>query len=212
MPPLDPATDAVVTHHWTRAVARTNLFNGRVFCADTITPTLILGHWTEYRRVIAQMAEPALFATLQVRSLAVCGLLDSPDGAVIGRREPASAYQPGLWQFAPAGSVDQGAAKPGGVSWRHALLTELQEELGIPPDAVAVMDPVCLVQHPTGVLDMGVRLQTRLTAAEIIDLHHTRGNGEYDRLLVCPTARLIADVQAKGGTLVPASRLFLATF
>ena len=37
-----------------------DMFNGLVFSADTITPRLISGHLTEYRRVVAQMELPEL--------------------------------------------------------------------------------------------------------------------------------------------------------
>ena len=135
-PPLAPELDAMVERHWQDACRHLPLFNGQVFCADRIGAELIEGHWTEYRRAVAQMAEPALGEVLRIRSLAVCGVLRCRDGVAVGRRESASVYQAGLWQLPPAGSVDAGAAEPGGASWRRALLDELQEELGIGAAAV----------------------------------------------------------------------------
>ncbi len=209
MPALDPAIDAVVTTHWEAAAAGRALFNGRVFSADTITPGTITGHWTEYRRIVAQMADPALFAVLRIRSLAACGVLCCPDGIVIGRREPRSLYQPGLWQLPPAGSVDHGAATPGGADWRHAILAELQEELGIPPSAAAALTPFCLVQHPTGVLDLGIRIDTAMSATEIMARHATLGDGEYDALRIIAQPDVITTIEAEGSVLVPAAALFI---
>src|SRR5436305_6066904 len=131
MPELSPALDATVERHWREACRHRALFNGQVFCADRIGPERIEGHWTEYRRAVAQMADPALRRVLRIRSLAVCGVLRCRDGVAVGRREAASVYQAGLWQLPPAGSVDSGAAEPGGASWQRALVGELQEELGI---------------------------------------------------------------------------------
>jgi 8-oxo-dGTP pyrophosphatase MutT (NUDIX family) len=209
MPALDAETEAVVEAHWLRAAAGRALFNGRVFCADEISAGTLHGHWTEYRRIVAQMAEPALFEVLHIRSVAVCGVLCCPDGIVVGRREAGSVYQAGLWQMPPAGSVDHGAAIEGGADWRAAVLAELQEELGVPPEAAQAMTPFLLVQHPTGVLDMGIRIDTAMSATEILARHCTLGDGEYDQLRVIPRAELPAAIASEGGALVPAAGLFL---
>ena len=203
MPPLDPALDAAVEWHWQAACARHSLFNGRVFCADRHDAAGLDGHWTEYRRVVAQMADPALRAVLGVRSLAVCGVLCCRDGVVVGRREAGSVYQPGLWQLPPAGSVDQGAARDGGADLRAALLTELREELGLGADAVEMILPLCLVEHPTGVLDLGMQVTTALSGDAILAAHQAGGNGEYADLAVVPAQDLEYWVAAHGGAAAP---------
>ena len=214
MPALPPVLDAVVERHWTaRCAARPSgspLFNGRVFSADRIGADILEGHWTEYRRVVAQMADPGLFDALRVRSLAVCGVLCGPDGVAVGRREARSNYQRGLWQLPPAGSVDMGAAEDGGASWRTALLAELREEMGIAPEQAGALRPLCLVQHPTGVLDLGIRIDTGLDRAAILRCHAAAPDGEYDRVLVAPPEEVAARVAAEGGMLVPAAPVFLA--
>lgn len=91
------------------------MFNGQIFCADRVSAGHVTGHWTEYRRLVAQLAEPALFAALQIRALAVCGALCTPDSVVVAQREHRAIYQPGPWQLPPAGSVDHHAATPGGA-------------------------------------------------------------------------------------------------
>ena len=209
MEPLPPLLDASVERHWLAAQRGRRLFNGRVFCADAVTPDLISGHWTEYRRVVAQMADPRLIPALQVRSLAVCGVLCCQGGVVVGRRDGASVYQAGLWQLPPAGSVDDGSAQGDTADIRHALLTELQEELGIPAGAVDAVRPLCLVQHPTGVLDLGMQITTRLTAADVLAAHRAAGNREYDRLLVMPAAEIQNRLATLDGQLVPPARAFL---
>jgi len=209
MPPLSPALEARVGVHWERALQARPLFNGQVFCADRITSRVIEGHWTEYRRLLAQITEPALFPLLQVRALAVCGALCSPDGVVAARREPGSVYQPGLWQLPPAGSVDAGAATADGADWRLALLAELGEELGLSAADVHRLRPLCLVQHPSGVLDLGVQMDTRRGAEAIHAAHRMARHGEYDRLLIAPAADLPGEVARAGGVLVPSAAHFL---
>ncbi len=195
--------------HWAAALQTRPLFNGQVFCADRITPTVIEGHWTEYRRLLAQITDPALFPVLQVRALAVCGALCSPDGVVAARREPGSVYQPGLWQLPPAGSVDGGAASEDGADWRVALLTELDEELGLGSADVHRLRPLCLVQHPSGVLDLGVQMNTPLGASAIRASHRTAQHREYDQVLIAPAAVLPGEVARAGGVLVPSADHFL---
>ena len=209
MPPLPFALDRAVDAHWEAARRRSRLFNGRVFCADRITPSEIEGHWTEYRRITAQMADHALVPQLRVRSLAVCGVVLGPDGVAVGRREPRAAYQPGEWQLPPAGSVDVNAATPGGADWRRALHAELLEELGLLPGDIRDMRPLCLVQHPSGVLDMGVRIDTALGADAIMARQRGAKDQEYDRMIVCPPDQVEARVAAMGGMLVPPARAFL---
>jgi len=203
MPLLDPALNAIVERHWQAACARHALFNGRVFSADRYGPDGLEGHWTEYRRVVAQMADPALRASLGVRSLAVCGALCCPDGIVAGRREAGLVYQPGLWQLPPAGSVDHGSARDGGADLRAALLSELQEELGLSADVVTAIRPLCLVEHPTGVLDLGMQITTGLPGHALLAAHRARGNGEYAELAVVPAADLPGWIAARGGTAAP---------
>ena len=203
MPPLVPELDAVVERHWQAACARHLLFNGQVFCADRYDAAVLEGHWTEYRRVVAQMADPALRALLRVRSLAVCGALCCRDGIVVGRREAGSVYQPGLWQLPPAGSVDRGAARDGGADLHAALMTELREELGMSEDDVATIRPACLVEHPSGVLDLGMQVTTRLSGPAVLAAHKARGNGEYAELAVVPAPDLTRWIAERGGEAAP---------
>lgn len=135
MPETDASLEAVVEDLWRAAARRVaeggagTLFNGRVFSADRITPTEITGHITEFRRIVAQMERPELFAALGLRPLAVCGVLRCADGVPLGRRHRAAIYQPGLWQLPPAGSVDPSAiAADGAVDLTAQVLTELTEE------------------------------------------------------------------------------------
>jgi hypothetical protein len=225
MPELPPAMDLEVERLWQAAGRRVaaggagRLFNGRVFSADTITPRLVTGHLTEYRRVVAQMEYPGLFAIpgssaeigLVLRPLSVCGVLLCADGVVVGRRHSAAIYQAGMWQLPPAGSVDAGAVNDDGVAdLRRQLLNELREELGLGPDAVGETWPLCIVEHPgSHVSDLGLGLTTDLTAGAVLAAHRSGGNGEYQELRIVPEDRLAAFLAEVGKSLVPPAREFL---
>jgi hypothetical protein len=217
MPDLPAAADREVERLWQAASRRVaaggagQMFNGRVFSADVITPQLVTGHLTEYRRVVAQMERPDLFAELGVRSFAVCGVLRCAGGVVVGRRHRAANYQAGMWQLAPAGSVDAGAVTGAGtVDLRRQLFGELREELGLPADAVDGPRPLCIVEHPgSHVADLGLALASRLSAEAVLAAHRAGGNAEYDHVVVVPQARLAAFLAEAGETLVPPAREFL---
>jgi len=215
MPALAPPLDAAVDAEWQAALMRMapvmRLFNGRVFNAVDITPTRITGHLTEYRRVVAQMARPSLFDMLQVRSLAVCGLLTCPDGVVFGRRQAGAAYQAGLWQLPPAGSVDAGCVGPDGrVDINQQLLTELEEELGLTADTVTVAEPLCVVEHEgSRVSDLGIRLHTTLAGSAIIERHARAGNAEYQPICVVAIEALSAFLGQADGCMVPSASILL---
>ena len=217
MPALDVSLDAAVDGLWRVAVERVAaggagaLFNGLVFSADRITPTEISGHITEFRRIVAQMERPELFAALGLRPLAVCGVLLCADGVAFGRRHPAAVYQPGLWQLPPAGSVDPSAvAADRSVDLAAQVMTELTEEVGIQPDQVAPPRALCVVEHPgSHVSDVGFALVTALTGAQVLLAHRAHANTEYDPLIVVTLAELADFVGRAGDLMVPSAHVFL---
>lgn len=211
MPPLSPALDATVERLWQSACARVAaggagpLFNGRVFSADRIAHHSIEGHLTEYRRLVAQMEDHTLFPDLGIRSLSTCGIVRCAGGVAIGRRPAAAIYQPGMWQLAPAGSVDAQAVGPDGIADLAAqVLRELDEEVGLKPDQVSRPILLCVIEHPgSHVSDCGMAMTTPLDAHAVLAIHRARGNGEYADLRIVPEHALAAFVAEAGDTLVP---------
>lgn len=222
MPPLPAWLEAEIDRLWAEAQARTGgkLFNGRVFCADVITPRLICGHWSEYRRVVAQMARHELFPVLGQRSLAVGGVLRGPDGVVFGQRPARAIYQAGEWQLPPAGTVDGGAERPEGrVDVLATLYAELEEELGLHAADVHSPRPLCLVEHampgPGGglgshVLDLGIAIETPLDAATLRARHAAGGDEEYAGLTIVPVAGLPGFLAREAATMNVQAPIFLA--
>ena len=184
------------------------MFNGRVFNADRVTSSIIEGHWTEYRRLVAAWADPTIFDALQSRALAVCGLLRCPEGIVLGRRNLDVAYLAGFWQAPPAGSLDPRSAEGAEVNPLHALTYELREELGLEAgDLSEPPRPLCLVEHSgRGVVDLAYALHTTRSFTVLAKLHRKRGDGEYTALI----AAAEMDVEAAtDGLLSPATQALL---
>ena len=216
MPVLPDAVDREVERLWQRAARRIaaagggRLFNGRVFSADTIAADEIVGHLTEFRRIVAQMERPSLFAELGLRPLAACGVLRCVGGVVAGQRHPAAIYEAGMWQLPPAGSVDADAVTAGEVDLPRQLLSELREELGLLPEDVTPPRLLCVVEHPSHICDVGMMLSTGLDAETVLARHRERGNGEYPVLRVVPEGRIADFVARHRGSLVPSATVFLA--
>jgi hypothetical protein len=209
MPPLPPALEQEVERLWQAArQKRPRLFNGQIFSADEFTPEIIRGHWTEFRRSLAQIDRPELYDDLGVRSLAVNGVISCHEGVLIGRRNSHAVYCAGEWQLPPAGSVDQGAAMAdGSINFERQLLVELQEELGMPPDHIEGFTPLCLVEHPgTHVTDFGIEMRTNVSAEILLSVHAASGNQEYEDMRVLP----VASILSLGKDLMPTVPVFLA--
>src|SRR5258708_7817762 len=92
LPLLAPALETEIDALWAAAQTPRGgmLLKGGVFSVDAITPSLLSGHLTEFRRIVAQMEQPDLHDVLRVRPLAVCGVVCCRGGVVLGRR-PAAA-------------------------------------------------------------------------------------------------------------------------
>jgi len=212
-PSLDDALDAEVERLWETAQARLGgtLFNGRVFSTDSIRTNLLTGHWTEYRRVVAQLERPELFDQLALRPTATGGVLLCADGVVFGRRPRHAIYQGNLWQLPPAGSLDPSAARAdGSVDALAQIFTELEEEMGLTRDAIASTRLLCLAEHHgSHVLDLGILLRTTLREQDIRATHAARGNAEYAELRIVREADLATAVSRMGNTLTIQARAFL---
>lgn len=213
LPPLAPALETEIDALWATAQARTGgiLFNGGVFSVDVVTPNLLSGHLTEFRRIVAQMERPDLHEALRVRPLAVCGVVCCRGGVVLGQRPAGAVYQPSMWQFPPAGSVDAAAVLPDGWLDLHGqLFRELHEELGLARGSITEFRPLCMVEHPgSHVLDLGFLLRTGLGAEAVLAAHARNGNGEYNDLEVVPFEVLSARVERLADVIVPPARIFL---
>ncbi len=211
MPALSAPLEAEVGRLWTLARARDGaLFNGRVFSADRVSPGLIEGHWTEYRRVVARMARPELAAEMPVAPMAVGGVVVGDGFVVFGRRPAGAVYQAGQWQLPPAGSLDPGAADGDDIDPVRQLLTELREEIGMPAESVSEPRALCVVEHPgSGVLDLGVALRTHWTPAAILDAHTQATDKEYDPLEIVPLPDLPEFLARHAGHVTRQAAIFL---
>lgn len=212
-PPLPADLKPVLAEAWRRAQEARGgrLFDGRVFSVDRIGGDGLRGHFAPYRATIAQIDTPALSARLGLRPLAVCGLIRSADGIVLGRRAPYMGYQPGLWQLPPAGSVDPEGFEGGESDLTVHFWREVKEELGLERADFTALRPLALLEHPRSrILDLFFLAETRLGGEAIEERQKKAGNDEYDRLAIVPRAELPGWLAAHAAALAPQTRIFLA--
>lgn len=143
-----------------------------------------------------------------VRLLALTGVVTACDGAgveyvLMGLRAAKTRMYGGLWEFAPAGGVD-----PPGVGevfdaslLRRVLAHELEEEVGLPAEALGACEPVMVVLNEEA-RSYDVVMRTRL----VVGLDEARrriagGSWEYERVEWVPVREVGAFVRERG--LVP---------
>ncbi len=213
MPSLPSRLDREVERLWQQAQVASNgaLFNGRVFTADDLNASQMLGHWTEYRRVVAQMQRPELFDELRLRPCATGGLLTCPGGVMFGQRPQNAIYQAGLWQLPPAGNIDPSSARDDGtIDVLANIFMELSEELGLDRAAIMRTELLGMVEHPgSHVLDLGIALHTALGEDTLRKTHAMSGNEEYASIMVVPLDSLAARIAEIRSNLTPQALAFL---
>ncbi len=158
--------------------------------AVTANPIYRLQAWTvgaelglevsrgDYSQVVGTKAHPEWGVKAQV--LAVCCVLECPQGFVIEKRSNKVAAAPGRRHIAPSGSI-QPPATP-----RDTLFEEACEELALEPDELS--EPCCLgLVHvePLGVFLLICSARTTVTLSEMRGRERS-GAWEQDALLCAP--------------------------
>ncbi len=223
MPPLTLRVQSEVEREWERALlCHPSLYNGAVFTADSITPGRVDGHWTEFKRVVAQIRVPSLAGQIGLRPVSVCGVLlcqpqskpgrGSQSSLIFGRRAAGSLFQPGLWQLVPGGSLDRSSLNATGQpDWRTQVIAELWEEVSVPKAAITRATPLCMVEYPEiHAVELGIALYCQYSDARVIACHRRGGNGEYEELMNVPVDKVAAALASFANKLSPSTSHILA--
>ncbi len=201
--PPPPGSDAVLARIdaiWAAETARRgeHVFNGSLFTLTRRESGRLTGWFTEYRHWIAQLREPALVSTLGIHPVGVCGLLRFGDDVLLGKRASVLTQFPGLWELAPCGSLEDRARDGRGrPSPEVQLLTELEEELGVPPAFVRSTRPAAIVEDAeAGVTDLVYELDLDCSYAELRAHFERREDEELTEIRLTPNAKLMGPLGA----------------
>ncbi|QNT78681.1 NUDIX hydrolase [Entomobacter blattae] len=193
------------------------LYNGYIFCVDHLSAHHITGHWDQFSHLYAQMKNPKLQKGLHLQSLAVIGLILTPEGIVLAKRSQHAFYKPNSWQSPPAGSVECRESSPPltrSISLSENLLAEAEEELGLPQDTLVVGPALVAVTHPNAsVIDIGIILTTSLSFSQIFHCWKKCQNTEYSELALVEFERLASSTwQTHFPELIPTTDILIKTW
>lgn len=183
-----------------------SLFDGRVLSLVNAGSQAATGEWVPYSWFLAQRRQPDLFAGLGVRAVGVSGILRCPDGLVFGRRSVAMSTGGNQWELVPSGGVDPSAERAGSIDFTAMIRTELLEEVGVRADSVRVGVPFAWIEDPSEhIIDIGMRLDTELSAATLDEVFVPMKGREYDELRVVPSEQIRDFAETCHGNLLPVS-------
>jgi len=174
-----------IVHHieniWANEKARrgSNLKNNTMYSLVEYKFNSITLQAINYKEALARRRAPELFELgLTVRPAAVAGILTCADGLVLGLRSKTVISDKGYWETAPAGGLANRDPK-------IQILEELEEELGLKRSQVTVPLVLGLVENvETGVIDIVLRLKSKMTARDIHHSHKNYATNEYEKLAI----------------------------
>lgn len=204
--PLAPDLEATVQALWNEEMANRGIMltDGRIFSIENFSSNRTAGTFVEYRLLVAQRRRPDLYQDLLVQPLAVCGLIESPDGLVFGRRAIDLATEANKWELLPAGGLDPQACQIGtSVDYMRQFYRELLEEAGVGLADIHSPKPLILLEDTsTHVFDLAIGACTRLHAAEIIELFERNNAREYSELMFVPLSGVQSFISANAKDIV----------
>ena len=213
LPHLEAGDVAEIDRIWAVQSARSdkNLFNGSVFDVTRVGEDAIEGCFSEYKLLVARRHSKDLRRRIPFLSLGVSGFLECADGIVIGRRSLDTGQDCGSWELVPSGGVDDTCRDGwGGLDLAAMIAGELEEEAGVAAAQVERMTPMFLLaDSENDVLEAVFRIETRLTADEILAAHVGKASAEYSELRVIARRDMATEIAALDGPLVLVSQKIL---
>ncbi len=210
---LDASLRQEVDNIWANAQAgrAKPLFNGQVFSVLEIGDDEIRGRFVEYKYFIAQRRRAELFPALQIRPLAITGILRAPGRIVFGRRAAGVTQEPGLWELLPSGGLDPGCRQGDGrLDVERQLLQELKEEIGLEAAAISKIRPFCIVEDlEQHVFDIAAELTTDSSDEQVRSAFEQSGSDEYDHIKIVPERELQRFLGEQASAMAPFSRYLL---
>jgi len=211
-PPLGADLVAEIEAAWQEAQAEAGgqLFNGKLFSVAEISDGHISGRFIDYMWFVAARRRPRIAPSLNIKPLAVTGVLRCRDGIVFGRRSQAVVQDKGLWELAPSGGISASCVRnDGAIDFTAQILEELREETGIQVADVARTRPLCVIEDVvTPMFEIIVEALTDLTAAEV-GARAAQASGEYDQWEIVAEGQVADFATRQGPGLAPLSAYIL---
>jgi len=163
------------------------LFDGVMLSVVEFTSARWRMQRTRYRYFLAQLREPALKNELCVLPLAVTGMVTIAEGKLMGRRSRDVVIEPGVFEFAPAGGLDEDDVAGVGVDPSRGFVREWREELGFEWPGGSGLEVVGWCRDPVaGPIDLIVSSHLEMRLEAVQRGHHASGSREYEELVAVP--------------------------
>jgi len=169
-----------------RSKIELGLFDGDIFSVESTSSNIVNLKKSKYRYFIAQQEMPDLFDALQIRLLAVSGILICNDGIVFGKRSPSVLQNSNLWELLPSGSVNSKSFEKEMTLFNidFQIEEELWEESGIPTNVRKQIQPKLTIGGgDSHVIDFVYEINVNLSSLEVFEFHK-RATSEYSQLVV----------------------------
>lgn len=170
-PTLPSATLRSVDELWGKAKKQNpSLYDGQVFVIEEERASYTFsGFFSPYRYIHYQLTKKRYLGFIPC---GVTGVVCLRGKTVLARRSKQVIGNVGLFEFAPSGTVEKSLGSE--IDCKKHVLKELEEELGVPREAVVSLRPVCLVLDLADkVLDVIYWVLLKDSAELRIDNEHT---------------------------------------
>ncbi len=197
----------VVDGIWKEAADRSQgkLFDGMVTCLSSIEPGKLYVQPVPYRLFYAQRQSAKLRAALDLKALAVSGIIRCHGAVLFGKRSPTVTQYPGYWELVPSGALDAG--KPGAegcLDYKQQILDELKEECAVEPADVVCVSPLALILDVgEATYDICCQIELKKSPPDSIS------NDEYTQIESISDRQLSRFYAEHSGALVPTSAAIL---
>lgn len=164
------------------ALASEDRYDGDIVSVKTVGRDRLIATTARYGHFLAERDRTG---ARQVRPLAVMGIGLVQGKYLFGRRDRRVLQEAGSLEFAPSGGVEaKRVGVDGTIDLAGQLVSEVEEECGVPADPASVR-AIGLVDDPgTGVTDVVCLFELGCPEDVLLEAHRARATREYDTLLL----------------------------
>ena len=190
---------------WEEIKKKKNLYEGTFFNVHSITDTKIHGQFVPYRYFVAINEDKTLAQELNLLPMGISCITQWQDLILVGKRSVKVYSYPGLYEFVPSGSIDEGCKENTFVDYKKQARIEFYEETTLDPSLIASITPFVVLQSKTELFcDLCLRIELiREYKPDFID--HTQ---EYDELRWINVKEVDAFLYDHQKNLVPKQSIF----
>ncbi len=185
------------------------LFDGKILCALEISSKALVCSIIPYRFFYAQRQSNMIRNALQIKVVAVSGLIFHHGLLYFGRRSLSITQYPNFIELVPSGSIDADSVVTNGkADFCKQLENELIEELSVKKKAVSSIEPLLLAfDRQENTWDICCRIILKADATKSIDKNFE--SQEYQEIICVHLTELVNFLKANAKCLLPTTQVIL---